>query len=415
MESGQLVFTKAALLLTMFTLIWSSMSWGGEFIITYWCGPPLKETSEERYKEVKEAGFDTAFVSIDGAFNKDDNFRLLDIASNLGLKCIIADPRLSWDLPQKPDWQKVLDEIVKDYSSHPALFGYYLMDEPNASHFPLLGELVSYLREKDPQHIAYINLFPDYATPQQLGTPTYKEHIQRFTKVVKPQILSYDYYTFLQDGDRETFFQNLQVVREESQKARIPFMVIIQMTTHGGYRDLKKEEIAWQAFNCLAYGAKGISYFTYWTPSDDPVWHWRNGIITWEGKRTPHYEEVKEINREIKVLGDFLYNLKSVGAYHIGEVPKGGKNLPSGAPISRIEGGNATLGFFKDASGLYYCLIVNMDYRNQREFKVYLQGDKMQMLNTDSGKWQMLKPYEEDKGNYFELSLPAGGGVLLKL
>ncbi len=416
MENGQLLLLKTVLLFLLLSLIFINTSWGEEFIITYWCGPPLKETTEERYAEVKGAGFNIAFVSIEGAFNKEDNLRLLDIASKIGLRCIIADPRLTWDLPGKQDWQGILNEVIKDYSSHPALYGYFLMDEPNASHFPFLGKLVSYIKEKDPKHIAYINLFPDYATPEQLGTPTYREHIQQFIKVVKPQILSYDYYTFLQGWDRETFFENLRIVREESNKAGIPFMVIIQLLTHGPYRDLSKGEIAWQVYNCLAYGAKGISYFTYWTPPDDPVWHPRNGIITWEGERTAHYEEVKEVNKEVKILGNFLNNLKSIGAYHIGVIPRGGKPLPQGVPISNIEGGDATLGFFQDASGIYYCLLVNMDYKNSREFKVYLKNIKIQTFDTETGKWVFHKLYKE-KGRdyYFKVSLPPGGAVLLKL
>lgn len=416
MDTWYLFFIRTVfLLIVLLSFLVGNISWGEEFIITYWCGPPLKETTEQRYKEVKEAGFNIAFVSIDGAFKKEDNLRLLDIASKVGLKCIIADQRLSWDLPTKQDWQKILDEIIQDYTSHPALFGYFLMDEPNSAHFPNLGKLVAYIREKDPKRIAYINLFPDYATPEQLGTPTYREHVQQFIKLVKPQIVSYDYYTFLQGGDRETFFDNLQVVREESQKAGLPFMVIIQLLTHGPYRDLTKGEIAWQAFNSLAYGAKGISYFTYWTPPDDPVWHCRNGIITTEGERTAHYEAVKEINQQVKALGDFLYNLKSINAYHIGKIPKGGKPLPQGTPISDVEGGDATLGFFKDASGTYYCLLVNMDYRNHRELKVYAKGNKLQIFNTRTRKWQMLKPENENGRKCVKLSLSAGGAVLLKL
>ncbi|MBC7327523.1 hypothetical protein H5T87_05350 [bacterium] len=414
MFAEQLSVIKISILLTV-TLLFISYSWSEGFIITYWCGPPLKETTLERYKEIKEAGFNIAFVSIDGAFKKEDNLRLLDIASKVGLKCIIADTRLTWDLPSKDNWQKILDEIIKDYASHPALFGYFLMDEPNAAHFPMLGQLVAYIKEKDPKHLAYINLFPDYATPQQLGTSIYREHVEKFVEIVKPQLLSYDYYTFLEGADRDTFFLNLRVIMEASKKARIPFLVIIQMLPHGPYRDLTKGEIAWQAFHCLAYGAKGISYFTYWTPPDDPIWHPRNGIISWEGERTSHYYEVQEVNKEVKVLGDFLYNLQAIDAYHIGEVPKGGKPLPPGTPIKSIEGGNATVGFFKDSRKTYYCLLVNMDYRNSRNFEIHLDSKNVQIYDTKAKKWIKTSSYEQNKDRYIKLTLPPGWGVLLKL
>ncbi|MBC7328746.1 hypothetical protein H5T88_00130 [bacterium] len=409
LPSGLMVF----LLILLLASLMGNAGVVDEFIITYWCGPPLKETTLERYKEIKDAGFNIAAVSIDGAFKKEDNLRLLDIAKEVGLKCVIADQRLTWDIASKPNWEKIVDEVIKDYSSHPALHGYFIMDEPNASHFPLLAKVVSYIKEKDPKHIAYINLFPDYATPEQLGTPTYKDHVDLFIRTVKPQLLSYDYYTFLQGGDRETFFENLRVVKEASEKARIPFIVVIQMVTHGPYRDLTKGEIAWQAYNCLAYGAKGICYFTYWTPPDDPVWHWRNGIISWDGKRTAHYEEVKEVNSEVKVLGDFLNKLKSIDAYHTGKVPRGGKPLPVGTPIKRVEGGDATLGFFKDKNGTIYCLVVNMDYRNPKEFKIYTER-KPKLFNLKTRKWRDKSLKKEEGIGYFELTLPAGSGALLK-
>ncbi|MGB9877656.1 MAG: hypothetical protein ACPLPS_07805 [bacterium] len=386
---------------------------GGEFIITYWCGPPLNQTNVERYEEIREAGFNIAFVSVDGLLTRQDNLRLLDIAKKVGLGCIIGDQRLSWDIANKPNWERIVDEVIKDYSSHPALYGYFIMDEPNASHFPLLAKVVSYIKDKDPKHIAYINLLPDYATPQQLGTSTYEEYVELFVKTVKPQLLSYDYYTFLQGGDRNTFFENLRVVKETAERAKIPFMVILQVLTHGAYRDLTKGEISWQVYNCLAYGANGISYFTYWTPPDDPVWHPRNGIISWDGKRTAHYEEVKEINRDVKVLGDFLNNLKSIGVYHIGEAPKGGKLLPEGTPIKKIEGGSATLGFFKDKNGTLYCLVVNMDYNQPVNFKVYTEK-KPKIFNVKTKKWMNVVFDKSNRSGHFELLLPAGGGALLR-
>ena len=46
---------------------------------------------------------------------------------------------------------------------------YHIVDEPGAAAFAGLGRLVAYLRQRDPGHLAYINLFPTYANEQQLG------------------------------------------------------------------------------------------------------------------------------------------------------------------------------------------------------------------------------------------------------
>ena len=69
--------------------------------------------------------------------------------------------------------------------AHPALYAYFITDEPNAAQFPALGRLVAYLRERDPAHLAYINLFPTYATNEQLGNTgdtvtAYREHLRQY-------------------------------------------------------------------------------------------------------------------------------------------------------------------------------------------------------------------------------------------
>ena len=56
---------------------------------------------------------------------------------------------------------------------HPALYSYFITDEPSAPAFAGLGKLVAYLRQRDPDHLAYINLFPTYASNEQLGTPEF--------------------------------------------------------------------------------------------------------------------------------------------------------------------------------------------------------------------------------------------------
>lgn len=64
------------------------------------------------------------------------------------------------------------------------------------------GELVAFLRERDPAHLAYINLLPTYASNEQLGNKgdtvaEYREHLRSFVETVKPAMLSYDHYHFM--------------------------------------------------------------------------------------------------------------------------------------------------------------------------------------------------------------------------
>jgi hypothetical protein len=55
--------------------------------------------------------------------------------------------------------------LVKEVNDHPAVFGYYLRDEPSAAMFPGLEKVAGVIRELAPGKWPYINLFPNYAEP----------------------------------------------------------------------------------------------------------------------------------------------------------------------------------------------------------------------------------------------------------
>ena len=98
--------------------------------------------------------------------------------------------------------------LIARVRHHPALYDYFITDEPSAANFPALGKLVAYLRERDPAHLAYINLFPTYANNEQLGTKgdtvtAYREHLRQYVDIVKPGLISYDHYQFSVKGDND--------------------------------------------------------------------------------------------------------------------------------------------------------------------------------------------------------------------
>ena len=77
-----------------------------------------------------------------------------------------------------------LKEVVRDYAAYPALLGYHIVDEPNSSAFPALAEIREIFSELDPAHESYINLFPNYASLEMLGNPSYYDHLEQFIRVV---------------------------------------------------------------------------------------------------------------------------------------------------------------------------------------------------------------------------------------
>jgi hypothetical protein len=374
------------------------------FPISFWCGPPGKYVTAERFKEIAEAGFTFAMPSCEGSLMPDENKRLLDYARAAGIKAFISDARMPHGLGADGAGKAQIDAIVADYSNHPALAGYFIGDEPGAGAFPALAQTFAYLAEKDPAHPAYANLYPNYCPPHGLGTKTYDEYVRRWISEVKPAIVSYDHYHFHSKYDRPGFFSNLEVVRRESLAAGLPFWQIVLLTNHFDYRLPTEAEKRFEVMQTLAFGGKGVMYFTYWKPFKD----WGTAIIDADGKRTHQYEEVKRINHDVQAIGRYLLKAKSTGVFEYGQP---GDLTNTGKDVVTFEGPHVTVGLF-EAGESRYAMFANRDYRNEAVAHVRVEagGRMIQLLDKKSGEWHDVV-LKEGK---VPLKLVAGDGELYR-
>ena len=416
-----------------------------QYPITYWCGIPKEfiyrkdgSFATEEIDRVKDAGFTLMLAE----FDAETNLLVLDAAHERGMKVMVSDGDIYRAIANPDKRREYLAGVVEKYGRHPALFGYHIVDEPNASAFDTLAEIREMLAELDPAHEAYINLFPNYASPEQLGNPTYEDHLADYTSKVKPVIISYDHYHFLKGAqkqkiitsereqqiydstfggaseyenvDRAGFFTNIEQIRNQAIKTGLPFMVIILVVEHGPYRNLTDGELRWEVWQSLAYGSARISYFTYWTPGannteGDDFWHWQNGMISQTGETLPHYHMIAEINRELQAVGSVLNEQQSLGVYHLGEMPgESYVQYANGAvgPIDKIEGDLLTVGVFTDG----YVLIANRDYAQENDFAFAAQGT-VALFDAESGEFLAL----ESEDGVYRMSLGEGDAVLLKI
>ena len=244
-------------------LLCTNSAYGAEFLISYFCPPP--QLTLERIQEVKDANFNVAMLNGDTA---SANKNALNFCQQVGIKGLVMDSRL-YNLKYHPGdsrFSVYMNSIINDYSSHPAFWGYYINDEPTASTFDIYGGVTDYLTAHDPNHIPYMNLLPTYATPEQLGAATYEDYVDLYLSKVHPKILSYDNYPLINNGtERADYYQNLEIIRSRGLSANIPFAAVILSTPHLNYRDPNEDEINWQINSSLAYGAKGVFYYTYGT------------------------------------------------------------------------------------------------------------------------------------------------------
>ena len=390
----------------------------GTPIVSYWAGPgfpgggggPLNDAAAV---QLKEGGWNLVWCR-EGE---------LDVAERHGLRCQLSNALLvpaSLDDPQK---RAELDAFVARVRDHSALYSYFLTDEPSTAQFAGLGKLVAYLREKDPAHLAYINLLPTYASNEQLGakgTPVaaYHEYLNQYLKAVKPQLLSYDHYQFATKSDLPDYFLNLAIMRRTALKAGIPFLNIVQAVTWTPtMRVPNEEEMRYLVYTTLAYGAQGITYFVYCYPKFKP------GIALPDGTTTPVYDWLKILNRDFAAIAGQTQNLRSIGVFHAGMQPPGAVALPvssgfrfnhdlSSKPFKRgkrVQG--LLLGLFgpeDNHSSPSMALAVNLDYK--KSARVTLRGPSdLDVFDPASGVWTSVG------GDSVKMHLPPGGGKLVRV
>src|SRR5690606_10875370 len=183
--------------------------------ILAWYGVSPEESTVERYIELRQSGITHNFTF----FNSVDELAVaMESAQKAGVKMIIHCPEL----------EKEPEKIVQRFKDHPALAGYFLRDEPGRVDFPALGKWARRIQAVDSEHFCYLNLFPNYAGKEALGTETYREHVQLFIEEVPLQLLSFDHYPIVEDesGDRTMragFYDNLEIFSDEARKAGKPF------------------------------------------------------------------------------------------------------------------------------------------------------------------------------------------------
>jgi hypothetical protein len=351
----------------------------------------------------------------------------LDVAQRHHLRAQLQDGLISPRSLDDPALRAKLDTLIARVRTHPALYDYFVTDEPSTAEFAALARLVAYLRERDPAHLAYINLFPTCANNKQLGTKgevtvAYREYLRQFVDQVKPSLLSYDNYQFGVKGEtHDQYFLNLALVRQIAQQHGLPFLNIVQAATWAPSMAVPTvDEERYLVYTTLAYGAQGISYYVYCCPNHI------GGIALPNGTPTPPYHALRSLNREFVAIAGQLQPLTSLGIYHAGLLPPGTEPLLADAAFrldlplpsakykkpERLKG--ILLGLFGPVSAgpvpakPTHVLVVNRDYQASTPTGLIGPG-KLELFDATSGTWSAAA------GDNVPLFLPPGGGKLLRL
>ena len=290
--------------------------------------------------------------------------------------------------------EHVPPEEVGRIKDHPALYGYYIMDEP-LHNFPALAKIYNSYYKADPTKPGFINLI-------SLGG----DYLNSFMETVGTNILSYDYYQYW--WGQAGHFTKLEQYSSAARKYDVPLFLYCEANTSpygtfGGPKNIRPEDneqrLRQTVFTSLAYGVKGILWFTAGTMFDKG-----SSELNAIGR------DVSKINAELNVLGPTLISLKPVDIYHTAPLPRDVTEIPDDywlQPTSYRSYG-LVLSTFKDDQDLDYVILANknddIEQRVALEIARKVPVLAVHRMDKKTGEWielpvtEMLP--EERRGDY---------------
>ena len=261
--------------------------------------------TEAHIKDLSDCGIDFVICM-------DNDRPTLDLFSKYGVGAIVSGIVPGWwggdgenagKLRESNPLSKYEEGAAK-FQDHPAIWGIDIGDEPSALDFPYYGEVLRKVEELFPNQFAFINLYPNYAsvsqntaeqTVNQLGTPTYAEHIARYCEFVPADYLSYDFY--YKNVGVELDYRNMRIVSDACRSTGRRMWVTVQVNSYDPKVWINTDELRFQAFSALAFGAESITWGCY-----TAGW-WTNQVLDEQGRKTQQYDKLKVVNAELHTLG----------------------------------------------------------------------------------------------------------------
>ena len=356
--------------------------------------------TDQQMEWVKEAGFN----NISKILSYEDTDSLIRLASKHGITVLVGNFNMRDTTNTR--------QGVTIYKDTPAVWGFMAFDEPGASKFPYLKVLENKMNRYAPGKIRFFNLLPAVSA-KNLETSDYRTYLEDFVETVNPPFLSVDIYPVKTNNKGEIYvepilYKTMEVIRNVSEESNRPFWSYILSNKHWNYPKPTREYLRFAVFTALAYGAQGLTYYSYVMPDfDKGKGEYSDAPIDWDGKRTDVWYMVRDINKEVHNLEDVFLGTKVIDISQTGStIPEGTKRLatlPEPFGIIESNGIGLTVSHLRNKDQ-DYLVIVNRDV--QKKQKVYLSNSRSVTRLYGNGK-------EKDyKGKSF--TLDPGGYAIFK-
>lgn len=387
--------------------------------------PPPSQINQTRLQEMKDSGVN---FFITGNY-LDDGYivtRALGLADTIGgLHVIVRDDH---DVANLAHWFTITDDrsvpmsistadavamanrAFGTYAMHPSFAGFSLLEDTEPWSYDRLNSTVTALRAANPYYLRYSNLPPG-------AGPAYQASVVQYATRVGAQMLSFDRYPMLSDGSTDPdYVNNWADMRAAAAQVGLPVWGFIQTCGFDGHRSPSYDDIAWQVNTSLAYGAKGVQYFTYWTPTPERGHDFQPAMIDPMGRRTQHYYDVQDINASVLAgIGNQIKTMKSESVTHANETAAPARSARFGPDnyVTDASGDAVVLSRFADKAGNRWLLVVNRS--NTAAAKATLKLRSSSVAKVDQFDARSRRTAAQRDADGISVSLRPGASALYRL
>lgn len=346
-----------------------------KYPISFFCEGDLDisfGTPQKRVKDWNDLGITLAMLNNSTPEQKELVLEFLDECEKKGIKLIIRDVRTHWNTYKelgKDGYKENFKKVLSDFGSHPAVYGFYVGDEPQTEDYLVANECVRIQLELAPQLNPYLNFLPWVdSTKNIMNFNSIDEYLNYTITYGKMKLISYDCYRPFQektDSYCDDYFSNLNAYARATIKHKTPFMNIVLSVGHScgnaHYRCPNKDEMRWLLGTNVATGAASVSWYVI-----EPVGlfnsNYRNLPINRFGERTEEFNWLSEINREfLAKMGDIMHKLNIEEFYHVKKSYGGADIFKPFGKLKKTDGRQSLIvsRFSDDEGGEYYMVFLN--------------------------------------------------------
>gem|GEM_PF-5067847 len=365
--------------------------------ILAWFSIPQNYLNPTRLNKMKEAGFTEQLVPNSFAKGYDNNYypnlnqsRILELSKQAGLKVMMnANMKSSINTNGVHFFGNTLENVttlINTFGNNPDVTGFFIWDEPKPE---LLGNQAGslcynfiQLSQANPNANIYVNLFPSYWPGFNDNVIAWGNYVDSFVNNCKPKQISFDYYPIRYVNQSSSnsdlfilssWYWSLETIKKKSETYQLPWWGVILTATCTPPDDpfpvATTGHIRLQAFSDIVYGAQKIQYFsyTYWGndcnrsnhPSDQvysPLDANENPTIVWNN--------VKEVNQEIKGLSDVFVGAKIDKVMHYKDIPNHTTKFQPDSIVTSLTSNKPLIISWITNGDKEYIAIVNKDFSN---------------------------------------------------